>query len=236
MIRKKLTSIVIDDEAPARAILKSILELHGGVEVVAETNNANTGILLTIEYQPDVVFLDVEMPGKSGIEMIDELKKLNLNPIIILTTAFPDFAIEAIDRAVFGYLVKPIDLDKLNRNVNRALCEKYKKNISNKLRFTVSKGFLWVETTELICAIAHGNYTELFLFDGTKHTITQQLGKLISMLPQHNFMRVSRSAIINKQYLKFIDKQKLICTLQVTSQKIEVPISRETLKILKEVN
>ena len=172
------------------------------------------------------------MPGINGIELMDNLKNLNLNPFVIFTTAHPDFAIEAIDRSAFGYLVKPVDQKKLNHYLNRIQCINKEETTPTRLSFPTSKGYLILDTKELIYALADGNYTHLHLHDGSKYTITLQLGKLKTMLDCINFVRINRSSIINSQFLKFIDRQKSVCILKFSNQKVEIPVSKSMVKDL----
>lgn len=231
-MKRKLNAIIIDDEASAREILKGLINLHGAVTIVAEAEDGNEAIKQIIQHSPEIIFLDIDMPGKNGIEIIDYLKTLNLKPFVIFTTAHPEFAIEALDRAAFGYLIKPIDQEKLSYYINRILCINNDKVATKKISFPISKGYLIIDTNQITYALADGNYTHLHLIDGIKHTITVQLGKLNDQLNCNNFIRINRSAIINLDHLKYIDKQKSVCLINYSNNKIELPISKNMIKEL----
>ena len=114
-------ALIVDDEAPARAELRFLLEELGQVQVVGEAANGEEALLLLRSLPYDLVLLDIRMPGGSGLEVAAALRDLPHPPKVIFTTAYPDHAVEAFDLAAADYLVKPFDSDRLCRAVARAL-------------------------------------------------------------------------------------------------------------------
>ncbi|MFD2025964.1 LytR/AlgR family response regulator transcription factor [Promicromonospora aerolata] len=114
-------ALIVDDEAPARAELRYLLEELGQVQVVGEAANGEEALLLLRSLPYDLVLLDIRMPGGSGLEVAAALRDLPHPPQVIFTTAYPDHAVEAFDLAAADYLVKPFDSDRLCRAVARAL-------------------------------------------------------------------------------------------------------------------
>lgn len=114
-------ALIVDDEAPARAELRYLLEEIGQVQVVGEAANGEEALLLLRSLPYDLVLLDIRMPGGSGLEVASALRDLPRPPQVIFTTAYPDHAVEAFDLAAADYLVKPFDAARLSRAVERAL-------------------------------------------------------------------------------------------------------------------
>nr|BFF18269.1 hypothetical protein GCM10025730_17900 [Promicromonospora thailandica] len=114
-------ALIVDDEAPARAELRYLLEELGGVQVVGEAANGEEALLLLRSLPYDLVLLDIRMPGGSGLEVAAALRELPNPPKVIFTTAYPDHAVEAFDLAAADYLVKPFDTERLGRALERAL-------------------------------------------------------------------------------------------------------------------
>jgi DNA-binding LytR/AlgR family response regulator len=114
-------ALIVDDEAPARAELRYLLEEIGSVQVVGEATNGEEALLLLRSLDYDLVLLDVRMPGGSGLEVAAALRDLPRRPQVVFTTAYPDHAVDAFDLAAADYLVKPFDADRLRRALDRAL-------------------------------------------------------------------------------------------------------------------
>ncbi|PFG42585.1 LytTR family two component transcriptional regulator [Isoptericola jiangsuensis] len=114
-------ALIVDDEAPARAELRYLLEEVGQVQVVGEATNGEEALLLLGSLDYDLVLLDVRMPGGSGLEVAAALRDRPHPPKVIFTTAYPDHAVDAFDLAAADYLLKPFDVDRLRRALDRAL-------------------------------------------------------------------------------------------------------------------
>ncbi|WP_237090153.1 LytR/AlgR family response regulator transcription factor [Nesterenkonia sp. PF2B19] len=114
-------ALIVDDEAPAREELRYLLEEVGRVQVVGEATNGEEALVLLNSLDYDLVFLDIRMPGLSGLEIAEQLREMPHRPQVIFTTAYPDHAVEAFDLAAADYLVKPFDAERLQRAVERAL-------------------------------------------------------------------------------------------------------------------
>lgn len=114
-------ALIVDDEAPARAELRFLLEADGQVQVVGEATNGEEALLLLGSLDYDLVLLDVRMPGGSGLEVAAALRERSRPPKVIFTTAYPDHAVDAFDLAAVDYLLKPFDAERLRRALDRAL-------------------------------------------------------------------------------------------------------------------
>ena len=118
---RRARCLIVDDEAPARAELRYLLESFPDIQVVGEATNADEAALLLDSLHYDVVMLDIRMAGGTGLELAARLRAQEHPPAIVFTTAYPDHAVEAFDLAAVDYLVKPFDEDRLRRALERAL-------------------------------------------------------------------------------------------------------------------
>lgn len=246
MIDKKITAIIVDDEQEARDLLENLLSDFQEMEIISKESNVDGAIATIIAHGPDIIFLDIDMPGKDGFVLIDEIRNLNLNPTIIFVTAF-NRAVEAFEQAAFDYLMKPIDPDRLRKAINRYKIEKQQDNFDtrfeklqsilnhNKIRINTRAGFVLLDTAKIVYCQASGNYTEVVFDNGLKETITQQLGQVEKLLPQDVFLRIDRSAIINLNYLSKINRKSLNCELVAGGEKYTLKATKEQLKKLMEM-
>jgi len=115
----KIKCVVIDDEKEACDRLEALLGKISSLDLIAKETNADSGIKTIIELSPEIVFLDVEMPNKSGFDVVREVHETGLQPTFIFVTGYNQYAIKAIRNAAFDYLLKPIDIDELKEAVNR---------------------------------------------------------------------------------------------------------------------
>ncbi len=229
---EKITAVIVDDEPEARDIMESLLSDFSDIQVLAKEESVNKAVKSIREYDPDLVFLDIDMPKKNGFDLVREIKELDMNPAIIFITAYNQFAIEAIKHAAFDYLVKPIDIDDLTQTIERYKVDR-KAAVSldrienllqalqvEKLKFSTRSGYIFVNPAEIIYCQAEGNYTDLFLSSGEKQTITINVGRLEHILPNTKFSKISRSVIINKQFLTEINRKDKKCILRVNDENI----------------
>lgn len=112
--------LIVDDEAPARLRLRSVLQAIGGAEVVGEASNGEEALRQVVEHNPDVVLLDIRMPGMDGLECARHLASLATPPAVIFTTAYDRFAIDAFEAQATDYLVKPVRKERLEAALERA--------------------------------------------------------------------------------------------------------------------
>jgi DNA-binding LytR/AlgR family response regulator len=118
---RRARALIVDDEAPARAELRFLLDRFPDVQVVGEASNADEAAVLLDSVDYDIVLLDIRMPGGTGLDLARQLRSHAAPPAVVFTTAYPDHAVEAFDLAAADYLVKPFDEDRLGRALRRAL-------------------------------------------------------------------------------------------------------------------
>lgn len=205
-------AIIIDDERLARNELKKLLTEFPDIEILAEASNAAEGIEKIESLQPDVIFLDIHMPGKTGFDMLAEL---NYVPQVIFTTAYDEFALKAFEVNAFDYLLKPIDPKRLSEAVQKLLQAPDPMPAAS-IEF-VNRGLLrendqvfvkdgercwFVKLSEIRLFESVGNYAKVF-FGTNKPLILKSLNALEERLDPKVFFRANRKHIVN---LRMIEK------------------------------
>lgn len=225
-------SIIIDDEQHARESLRLLLQMEApDVKVLASAENARVGLELIMDHQPDLVFLDVQMPGHDGFWLADKMKKLNHQSCIVFVTAFNNFAIEAFKYAAFDFLTKPVSPQLLRQVIERFKNERNRLSQHqkledlhyfinhSKLKFNTHDGFVMVKAEDIVFCEADRNYSEISMVSGEKYLITYPLLNLEKELEQFSFIRISRSHLININYLdRFFRKTRKVILTNSTEQ------------------
>ncbi len=237
MNKKALSVLIIDDVPDAIDILTCLLEDFEEITEINAATGVDQGIEKIMNRLPDLVFLDIDMPGKNGFEFIHELKQLGLSTTIIFQTAHPKYSIEAIRHEAFDYLVKPIDPVQLKKSIYRFQAMEQNKRKENhtlqKVRFSTRGGSIYLDTEEILYVVAEGNYSELFLASGQTKVVTLLLAKVIMLLPESQFIRISRSAGVNLRYMRELDRKKRMLTLDVEGKKVLLQVAQKYLNVVE---
>ena len=211
-----IRSIVIDDENHCTRALLSDLQMHcPGVEVLDVCHSGKEGILTIKKHEPDLVFLDVEMPWMNGFEMLELLGDIRFS--IIFTTAHDEFAAKAFRISAVDYLLKPIDSNDLKaaiQKVEKKMDEGSSLNhISNLLRnmrqpsseqkiaLPQREGYEFVDVSSIIYCTAEGAYTKIFIEGGKTMLISRTLGDVEELLSPEMFQRIHHSTVVNVSYI-----------------------------------
>jgi two-component system, LytTR family, response regulator len=240
----KLTALIVDDENGARRLLKKLLEETSFFFDIRLAQSVASAREVLIGFEPDMIFLDIRMPGKDGFEIVRELPFKREMPGIVFVTAHEEYAIEAIKNHAFDYLLKPVSRDELKLCIIRFI-EARKTNIStegnnnndaglkkiDRIRINTRTGTLFVNPETILYCKAEGNYTEICTGE-KQHLCTMNIGKLMDQLPRNGFIRIGRSYIINFEYISFLDRKESSVTLVRDGQSAKVKISRRHLKDL----
>lgn len=247
-MNKKLTALIIDDEEFARENLKMLLEdFCPEVEVAGVAGGAKEARQLVEDTNPDVVFLDIMMPGEDGFSFLESVSDRRFQ--VIFTTAFREHALRAIKESAIDYLEKPIDIEELQKAVAKAAENiQLKKNnkidddrlskvlqdivLTNSVEKTVvptKDGLAIVKNTEIIHLEAMENYTMIYLVGGKKYMSSRSIKAFEDRLDTNMFFRVHKSHIINiAHHLKeFLRTEGLIAVL---SDGTQVPVARRKLQ------
>lgn len=210
----KLKAIIVDDEKTARIHLSCALKAIPLVELVGEATNVPDAVKLIHKEKPNVVFLDIEMPGYSGLQLLDFFNKDEITFTIIFVTAYNEYAIQAFKMSAFDYLLKPVEDEILEQTIERYTNQEIKSKTSsqiallknifkeerpiNKVAISSVYGVEFVNVDDIISFEAKGNYTEVIDSDQNTILTSKPLTDFESMLEPFNlFFRTHRSAIVN---------------------------------------
>lgn len=200
----KIKCIIIDDEYLARELLEDYISKLPQLELVGKCNGVPQAMEVLQNESVDVMFLDVQMPDISGV---DFLKSLNNKPIVILTTAYPDYALDGYALDVIDYLLKPISFERFVKSVNKASDQFM---IFSKRDNSIEKKYITLKSEHKIYKVNYDNilyiegakeYVIFYLKEGKRIITLEALKRLEDLLP-NNFMRIHRSHIINKNEVK----------------------------------
>nr|WP_319398141.1 response regulator transcription factor [uncultured Carboxylicivirga sp.] len=247
------TCLIIDDYNEAIENLKDLLASFNDIEIKGIANNVEEGIQLIMKEKPHLLFLDVEMPGKSGFDLINELLQAHIQcPKIIFTTAFGHYAIDALRNNAIDYLLKPVNAYDLSMAIQRfrntfSIPKNNSKLESVSRIFSKSKRVLLPTITGLK-QIALSNVLFFQKINNTTeqvkvyYTTTQydtipgnkSLKEIIDLLPKEDFYQIDRCTVINLDYLTDIETKSRKCILKKCNEEITLTISRGRLKEFKD--
>lgn len=242
---QKFKTIIVDDEPEARELLSFLLSDYPEIDIKGKAENVDEAIALLLKLKPDLVFLDIEMPNKSGFDFLNEIKDFEMNPTIIFVTAFNQYAIEAFKFAAFDYLLKPIESLELAKTLERLKSGTKEKVLSQqtnvlfselslkKVKFKTVNGFVLIDPQDIAYCIAEGNYCNIFLKSGEKIFVSSYLADVFSLLPFHDFFRISRSVVVNLKLLQRVNRKSKKCQIIVNDKKVHFLISKRAIMELE---
>ncbi len=209
-----MKALIIDDERLARKELNSLLEDLKEITVVGEAVNVDDAYQRIIELKPDLIFLDIQMPGKTGFDLLEMLDSV---PSVIFTTAYDEYALQAFEVNALDYLLKPIQKERLQESIKKLISntpESQQSNTENleaqKLQagdqvFVKDGDRCWfVRLSEVRLFESEGNYIKVY-FDGNRPMIHKSLNALDEKLDDRSFFRASRKHIINLSWVEKIE-------------------------------
>ena len=248
-MKKKYTALLIDDERLARVQLRKLLtNFSDTFSIVGEAKNGREAAEMIRDLQPDILFLDIEMPGQTGFELLEKLDQI---PMVVFCTAYEEYSLKAFETNSIDYLVKPIRLERLQQTVEKIEELKSKLSSENFLKtvreiahqkekkqmttITVKKNdkITFIKLEDISHFKATDKYVALFT-DVNEELIEHSLTKLEEKLPA-NFLRVHRSIIVNTDCIKGIQKyfnNSYVITLK-NAQKTTITSGRSYKEVLK---
>jgi two-component system, LytTR family, response regulator len=206
-----LKAIIVDDERLARAELNKLLKEHPEIEVIAEASNVDEALEKIDELNPDLIFLDIQMPGKTGFDLLTELNKI---PHVIFTTAYDEYALKAFEVNALDYLLKPIETNRLAEAIHKLkVVEEKEEQLSNARTILSDKDQVFVKDGEKCWFVklgeirlfeSVGNYARVF-FGTNKPLILKSLNALEERLDTKTFFRANRKHIINLTMIERVE-------------------------------
>ncbi|UOE40715.1 LytTR family DNA-binding domain-containing protein [Chryseobacterium suipulveris] len=233
-----MKAIIIEDEKRAQIYLKGVInQVAPEIEVVAICDDLPSGVLAIRKFQPEMVFLDIEMPKYNGLEIVNFFGKDEIQFNIIFTTAYNQYAIQAFKTSALDYLLKPIDPEELKETMERYKQKQLttfhklqvaKLSIAHTERIAIPDGnnLIMIEVNEILYLKADSNYTDIHLTNGKKYTTSRILKNFEETLSSYSqFFRCHKSYIINILHtLKF---SRVNGGTIVLKNDVEIPISIE---------
>ncbi|MBL7812111.1 MAG: response regulator transcription factor [Bacteroidetes bacterium] len=215
-----IRAIIVDDEQKARNVLSAILSGEiPGVEVVDQAEDVPSAVKSIMRHKPDLVFLDVEMPGYNGFQLLDFFEQIEFS--IIFTTAYSEYALQAFQVSAVDYLLKPIQIEAVELALEkykarrgepqRELLENLRQNLISssvkKLALPTGSGVIFVKTEDILYLKADGSYTHFILNDGRQLMVSRKIKEYETVLtPELQFYRPHRSYLVNarriSEYIK----------------------------------
>jgi len=231
---KPLKVGIIEDEFLARETLKAFLERHcEGVEVIFLSADLETGVDAIRAHKPQAIFLDIEMPGRSGMEVRELLDDTEV-PLIVFTTAYANYAVDAFGLEAVDYLLKPIDIVKLRKAVER-IRERVKKQpklTGGSINIPTANGQMVVQTENIVFLKADGSYTEIHTAKD-RYLVSRKLIEMEELLDAEQFLRVHRSYVVNVGKVAEFMRQSN-SSLRLENGAI-IPVSRSNKEAVKQL-
>lgn len=214
-----MRAIIVDDELNARLALRGVLEENfPEIKVVAENHDVPSAVKSIHAFQPDLVFLDIAMPGYSGLELLKFFDEDQIDFKIIFVTAFAEYAINAFELSAVDYILKPIRVEALQRALSKmntmhssASLKVLQANLempqNKKIALNTGDGVTFIELFDILYLKADGSYTHFFLSNKNKITVSKKIAEFERLEQVGNFMRIHRSHLINLERIQKFLKQ-----------------------------
>jgi two-component system LytT family response regulator len=244
----KIRSIIVDDEMPNRQNLTRLLGKYcPDIEIVGQAENSESAILAIHNLNPDLIFLDIRMPGGNAFEMLEQLPRNGFEVIFI--TAYDEYAFRAFEFNALDYLLKPLNFKKLISAVEKAKSKISIKEENHRLRNLVSnlerdyrdqkialpneEKTEFIAVRDIIRCQADSNYTRFFLLNGNSIIVSKTLKEYELALEEHNFHRVHNSHLVNLDHVRAYSRKDGGCLEMIDRSCI--PISRTRREAVKEL-
>ena len=242
-----IKTILIDDEPLARSLVAEYLQAHQQFSIVQECNDGFEGVKAIQQHQPDLIFLDIQMPKINGFEM---LELIEAPPSVIFTTAFDEYAIKAFEAKAIDYLLKPFSQERFDKAIEKWTAQNQQQKPSLLLngdgdgfkypdeqhRIVVKNGskIVIIPTTEVYYVEAYDDYVKIFMKDGY-HLKKKTMSYYESVLNPQLFLRVHRSFIVQLQMITRIEQYEKTSHIALLKNGAKVPLSKTGYVRLKEV-
>jgi two-component system LytT family response regulator len=250
-----LRAIIIDDEQESiKALQLKLAECQTPVEVLATMTDSRGVIPLLDQYDIDVLFLDIEMPGLNGITLMENLQNRNFE--VVLVTAYSEYALKALKASALDYLMKPVDMDELElaleKLVHKVEAKSQDRHLSSakldieellqqinsrpkKIALSCVSETYYVSLEEILYIGGSNNYSTFYLIDGKEIVVSKTLKEYESLLPPERFFRAHKSYLINLDHIKKLNKGPELTVSMINNVEIEISYRKKAdfLKIMK---
>ena len=204
----KIKALIVDDEPLARKDLISILSEFNQIQIIGEADSIDTAKEQIVIHTPDLIFLDIQMPGESGFDLLEFISS---ETEIIFVTAYDEYAFRAFEVNALDYLLKPVDGERIKQAIDRIYQSSQTKNKSNeKLEYAdclflkLNNSYDFLRINKILTIAAADDYSEIYTNDGNKKLVFKKMQEWEDRLPEQHFCRIHRSTIINISEIKKI--------------------------------
>lgn len=237
-----MKAIIIDDENKARKLIHTLIDEEcPEISTIFEASDLESGVAIIKEQNPDIVFLDIEMPNHSGLQILEFFEASEVNFQIIFITAYNEYAVQAFKLSAVDYLLKPIDIEEFKNAVDKAVSSIKNKSIDtklndlkkvfqqislNKMVLEIPKGILFVSHDDILFFEADGMYTKVYMKNNETQLICKPLKHFAEQLSEKPiFYKPHRSYLINLRYIKELAKKDGFHLIMENNKTI--PIAKE---------
>lgn len=241
--------MIIEDDEEALSLLEIYLQAFNEIELIEKTTSPQKGIRLLKKKNPDIVFLDIDMPDIDGLEVAKIIRENDLRTEVVFTTAHSRYAHQAIHFQPLDYLLKPFGPEDIISVINRYQDRIKRKELERrmdllmrtnkvipKIKLPSRTGIMFINPDDIMLCEAESNYCRIYMKDGEEEVIMLNVLKVVSILSSNRFFKVSRSAYINLQYLKRIEKRNRTCILTYKDLTLETKIMKSSLSYFEKLN
>jgi len=249
-----MKALVVDDEPLARQYLSRILESMPDLELIGEAADADDAIDKVAEFRPDVVFLDIRLPGMSGIEVAHAINQLPSAPWIVFCTGYGEYALDAFEAAAVDYVLKPYDAERIARSLERIrsirragseeserprAAEAIDKLLSKftKLPIRIEDTIKLVAPSDILFVQARGKKVFVHDVKGHEYPVPYTVTQLENRLSEHNFFRANEGCLVNMDRVKeiiYLGERSYELMMSDKDETI-IPLSRSRSRVLREI-
>jgi DNA-binding LytR/AlgR family response regulator len=236
--------VIVDDEPGALSVLSKMVNNFFDYEVIGEFSTPDNLIENLARLKPDILFLDIQLGNKSGVDIARDLYYYNSFDIkIVFVSAYDKYAIQAFEYNIIDYILKPVSRDRLqkcmqkiekSRSNTKEDQSELKSNESSLIRFNTQNGFLLIDPRDIVFMEADHVYTKIVMTKGSNHYVAQNIGKISSIIGTDYFLRISRSNVINVRFLREVNRTQKKCLMSNGSTEFDLTISKTGMKALEE--
>jgi two-component system LytT family response regulator len=237
-----INAFIIDDESDAGRLLQNLLNDFPTITVKHVFTDALKALDTVIMEQPQVLFLDIEMPEITGLEFLQQVNKFLPNTKVVFVTAYKQYALEALQNNAFDFICKPIAKADLRRVVYKLIAE-FKEDKTELTRIDkqrvllkTTEGHHYIATENVLYMEADSNYTNLILRDDKKLLSSINLGRIHDEFPVDLFVRISRKHVVNKKYLTFMNFCKRYCVVADNGEEHRLEVSVKLKDLRKQLS
>ena len=235
-----MKAIIVDDELNARLALRGILEENfPEIEIVSENHDVPSAVKSIHAHKPELVFLDIAMPGYSGLELLKFFDESQINFKIIFVTAYAEYAINAFELSAVDYILKPVRVEALQRALSKLNDTKSSESLkvlqnnlempqNKKIALNTGDGITFIELQDILYLKADGSYTHFFISNKNKITVSKKIAEFERLEQVSNFMRIHRSHLINLERIQKIVKQDGGTVIMDNGDELSISSDRKT--------